>query len=67
MWYKKNLWSALLLQVVYTLVEPAVDAYALPGDRLDAGEWRRVFLETGGMRHLLSLLARDGGIDASQV
>ena len=53
--------------MVFTLVEPATDKYALPGDRLDAAEWRRVFLETGGMRHLLDLLKQDSGIDPSQV
>ena len=58
---------ACCFQVVFTLVEPATDKYALPGDRLDATEWRRVFLETGGMRHLLDLLKQDSGIDPSQV
>ena len=53
--------------MVFTLVEPATDKYALPGDQLDASEWRRVFLETGGMRHLLDLLKQDSGIDPSQV
>ena len=55
------------LQVVFSLIEPAGDAYALPGDRLDANEWVRVFLKTGGMQHLLALLGRDGSIDPSQV
>ncbi|CAB1113461.1 unnamed protein product [Ectocarpus sp. CCAP 1310/34] len=58
------------LEVVYTLVEPEGDVYALPGDRMDASEWVRVFLETGGMQHLLGLLGRDrdgdNGIDPSQ-
>ncbi|CAM9534532.1 unnamed protein product, partial [Ectocarpus sp. 8 AP-2014] len=58
------------LEVVYTLVEPAGDVYALPGDRMDASEWVRVFLQTGGMQHLLGLLGRDrdgdNGIDPSQ-
>lgn len=40
---------------------PVGGRYALPGDCLDAAEWRRVFLRTGGMRHLLSLLGRDNG------
>lgn len=59
--------------MVYTLVEPAGDVYALPGDRMDASEWVRVFLQTGGMQHLLGLLGRDrdsdndNGIDPSQV
>lgn len=56
-----------LQQVVYTLVESAADEYALQGDRLDASGWRRVFLRTGGMLHLLGLLLRDGGFDPSQV
>ncbi|CAM9482017.1 unnamed protein product [Scytosiphon promiscuus] len=74
-------WAALLngsrvlellyrLEVVYTLIEPAGDVCALPGDLVDANEWVRVFLRTGGMQHLLSLLGRDGGsgidIDPSQ-
>lgn len=54
-------------QVVFSLVESAGDAYALPGDLMDANEWVRVFLQTGGMQHLLALLGRDGGIDPSQV
>lgn len=55
------------VQVVFTLVEPAGDMYALPGDLIDANEWVRVFLRTGGMQHLLMLLRKDGGIDPSQV
>lgn len=55
------------LQVVFSLVESAGDPYALPGDLLDANEWVRVFLQTGGMQHLLALLGRDGSIDPSQV
>lgn len=58
-------------KVVYTLIQPAGNTYALPGDLVDANEWVRVFLRTGGMQHLLSLLGRDGGsgidIDPSQV
>lgn len=54
-------------QVVFSLVEPAGDMYALPGDLIDANEWVRVFLQTGGMQHLLALLGKDGGIDPSQV
>lgn len=54
-------------QAVFSLVEPAGDVYALPGDLMDANEWVRVFLQTGGMQHLLALLGRDGGIDPSQV
>lgn len=54
-------------QVVFSLVESAGDAYVLPGDLMDANEWVRVFLQTGGMQHLLALLGRDGGIDPSQV
>lgn len=54
-------------QVVFSLVEPAGDMYALPGDLIDANEWVRVFLRTGGMQHLLILLGKDGGIDPSQV
>ena len=53
--------------MVYTLLEPAGGVYALPGDVSDSAEWRRVFLRTGGMRHLLSLLGGDGGIDPSLV
>lgn len=52
---------------MYTLVEPVGGHYALPGDRLDAAEWRRVFLRTGGMRHLLSLLGRDSGSGGSGI
>eukprot|EP00903_Cladosiphon_okamuranus_P019913 g18301.t2 len=70
-------WAALLdgsrvlellyrLELVYTLVEPAGDVYALPGDLVDANEWERVFLRTGGMQHLLTLLREHGGIDPSQ-
>lgn len=55
------------LQVVYHLVEAANDIYALPGDRADASRWKTVFLETGGMRHLLNLILEGGGIDPSQV
>lgn len=55
------------MQVVFSLVEPAGDSHALPGDLMDANEWVRVFLQTGGMRHLLALLGRDAGIDPSQV
>lgn len=55
------------VQVMFSLVEPAGDMYALPGDLIDANEWVRVFLRTGGMRHLLILLGKDGGIDPSQV
>lgn len=58
---------ATVLQVVFSLVEPAGDMYALPGDLIDANEWVRVFLRTGGMQHLLILLGKDGGIDPSQV
>lgn len=54
-------------QVVFSLVEPAGDMFALPGDLIDANEWVRVFLRTGGMQHLLILLGKDGGIDPSQV
>eukprot|EP00752_Nemacystus_decipiens_P004045 g3704.t1 len=54
------------LEVVFSLVEPAGDMYALPGDLIDANEWVRVFLRTGGMQHLLILLGKDGGIDPSQ-
>lgn len=56
-----------ITQVVFSLVETARDVYALPGDLMDANEWVRVFLQTGGMQHLLALLGRDGGIDPSQV
>lgn len=59
--------SGFALQVVFTLVEAADDEYAFPGDRADASVWRRVFLRTGGMRRLLSLLQEGGGIDPSQV
>lgn len=53
--------------MVFTLVEAADDVFALPGDRADASVWRRIFLNTGGMRHLLALLREGGGIDPSQV
>lgn len=57
----------MMPQVVYTLVSAADDEYALPGDRADASVWRRVFLQTGGMRRLLSLLQEGGGMDPSRV
>lgn len=57
----------LCTQVVIDLVQAANDAYALPGDRADASRWKSIFLETGGMRHLLDLILDGGGIDPSQV
>lgn len=53
--------------MVHALVEPAGNVYALPGDRSDAARWRQVFVESGGMRHLLALLGGDRGINPSQV
>lgn len=58
---------SLVSQMVYALVEPAGNIFALPGDRRDSARWRQVFVESGGMRHLLGLLGGDRGIDPAQV
>jgi ubiquitin C-terminal hydrolase len=43
------------LKIVHRIVAPAVDPFALPGDRHDAELWGRAFLASRGMEHLLLL------------